>query len=92
MAIGILSKLIITPVLASLFIVFNKALKLKYAKHIGLVSTVLSLYYSFVLYNNFNFDTHHFQFIEQANWVDALRIKYSLGVDGIALPLVILQL
>jgi NADH-quinone oxidoreductase subunit M len=32
----------------------------------------------------------NFQFIEQANWIDAIHVQYKFGVDGISLLLVLL--
>jgi NADH-quinone oxidoreductase subunit M len=45
---------------------------------------------SLLLLPRFNPDTHAFQFIEHAAWIPALKINYTLGVDGISLLLVLL--
>lgn len=43
-----------------------------------------------VLYNGFNSSSADFQFVEHATWIPALKINYTLGVDGLSLLLVLL--
>ena len=45
---------------------------------------------SLLLYTNFDVTTAEMQFVESKLWIDAFNIYYSLGVDGIAMPLIIL--
>ena len=45
---------------------------------------------SIPLYAGFDASTHRFQFTEAADWIPALGIRYSLGIDGISLLLVLL--
>jgi NADH-quinone oxidoreductase subunit M len=46
---------------------------------------------SLQLYVGFDFSTAHMQFVEKAPWIPAFRINYSLGVDGISTPLILLS-
>lgn len=50
------------------------------------VTFLLSLFLAF----RFDFTTHHMQFVEKMPWIENLSIQYALGVDGIALPLIML--
>jgi len=52
-------------------------------------TAVLALF-SLTLYTGFDPSTAKFQFVEEAAWIPALKIKYHLGVDGISLLLVLL--
>lgn len=45
---------------------------------------------SWPLYGRFDAGTAAFQFVEHAPWIPALRIHYTVGVDGISLLLVLL--
>ncbi|MFP5350677.1 MAG: NADH-quinone oxidoreductase subunit M [Gammaproteobacteria bacterium] len=42
------------------------------------------------LYTEFNAGTHAMQFVEDAAWIEAFKIHYRLGVDGISLLLILL--
>ncbi len=54
-----------------------------------LATTAIALF-SLPLYGRFDCTTADFQFVEHASWIPALKINYSLGVDGISLLLVLL--
>ncbi len=87
---NILSLLIWLPIIAgitTLIIGNNRPLLAKcFAFIIVLIVFILSL----VLYTNFDTTTHIMQFTEHYSWISSLNINYSLGIDGISLPLIIL--
>ena len=41
--------------------------------------------------SQFNLDASSFQLIESFTWIDPLGLSYSLGVDGLSLPLIVLN-
>ncbi len=53
---------------------------------VGMITFLLSL----LLYTGFDSTTAAMQFQEKASWVPAFNVFYHLGVDGIAVPLIIL--
>src|SRR3990167_6803887 len=53
---------------------------------ISLISLVLCV----PLYGLFNVQQPGMQFVEHISWIPSLGVDYALGVDGIAMPLVIL--
>ena len=53
---------------------------------VGMITFLLSL----LLYTGFDTSTAAMQFQEKASWVPSFNIYYHLGVDGIAMPLIIL--
>jgi NADH-quinone oxidoreductase subunit M len=57
---------------------------------LSLAVSLLTLLLSFFLYSNFDTTTAAMQFVERAPWIDAFRIEYYLGVDGISAPLILL--
>jgi NADH-quinone oxidoreductase subunit M len=54
----------------------------------ALVFTTAAGLFSLALYPRFNSGTHLFQFVEHHAWIPALKINYTIGVDGISLLLV----
>lgn len=60
------------------------------ARRLALAVAVLSFVATIPLYVGFDAKTHEMQFVENYPWVDAFRIRYTLGIDGISLLLVLL--
>ncbi len=57
---------------------------------ISLLVTVITFGLSIQLYTGFDTTTAQMQFVERASWIPAFNAWYYLGVDGIAMPLVVL--
>ena len=53
----------------------------------SLSNFLLSLY----LPLNFNKDIPHFQFVNSFNWFNSDNLKFTLGVDGISMPFIVLS-
>jgi NADH-quinone oxidoreductase subunit M len=60
------------------------------AKNVAIATSLITLYLCYVLLTIFNKETWQMQFIENKEWIPEFGIFYSLGIDGISLPLVIL--
>ncbi|MBI1194722.1 MAG: NADH-quinone oxidoreductase subunit M [Gammaproteobacteria bacterium] len=58
----------------------------KTALGVSVVVFILSL----PLYTGFDTETFAMQFGEKASWIPAFNVFYSLGIDGISMPLIIL--
>jgi len=56
----------------------------------ALLTTVVCLLLSVVLYAGFDVTTAAMQFEEKTVWIQAFNIHYHLGVDGLSLPLILL--
>jgi NADH-quinone oxidoreductase subunit M len=85
----ILTLLILVPLIGALVTFFVK--KDKTAKIIALVFAAVPLALSILLLFGFNMNAAgQFQFTESYSWIKALGINYSLGIDGISLPMVFL--
>ncbi|MGB5739166.1 MAG: NADH-quinone oxidoreductase subunit M [Woeseia sp.] len=52
--------------------------------------SLLTLLLSLFLYTNFDTTTAAMQFVERSPWIEAFKIEYYLGVDGISTPLILL--
>ena len=86
----ILSLLIWMPIaggVVALLLGEGRALAVKY---LALAVAVLTFLLSMLLYKQFDNAVAGMQFIEEAVWIGAFNINYHLGVDGIALPLILL--
>jgi len=60
------------------------------ARQLALGTSVLTFLVSLPLYFAFDRDTAAMQFTEQASWLPGFGIDYALGIDGIAMPLIVL--
>jgi NADH-quinone oxidoreductase subunit M len=57
---------------------------------LALFGSVISFLVTIPLYTHFNFADGGFQFQEGFQWIPSFNINYHLGVDGIAIPLILL--
>lgn len=87
----ILSLCIWLPILGGLWVIFagsrvpNDAVR-KDALLISIATFLVSL----LLFNNFDASSTSMQFAEKHAWIQPFDIFYQIGVDGIALPLILL--
>ena len=88
---NLLSVLIWFPILAGVMVLFtgndNQA---GIARKLALGFSIVIFLASLPLYTRFDISTPDMQFTEHYSWVSAFNINYSLGVDGIAMPLILL--
>ena len=61
------------------------------ARWISLVGSILGLLVAIPLYTNFDSATGAMQFIESHIWFERFNVNYHLGVDGISMPLILLN-
>ncbi len=86
-----LSVLIWLPLLGAAIIAFWPNLSGKTARQLSLVITVGLFLWSLVLAGLFDPGNPGLQFKEYIPWIKPLGLNYTLGVDGLSLPLVILN-
>lgn len=60
------------------------------ARQLALVTSVITLLLSLVLWSHFNPQTPDFQFVERQPWFGGYSIDYHLGIDGISIYMVLL--
>ncbi|MEB8430657.1 NADH-quinone oxidoreductase subunit M [Cocleimonas sp. KMM 6892] len=86
---NLLSILIWLPIIGGLILLFTGD---KFApRPIALIFSVLTFLLSIPLWTDFNPVGHQMQFVELAPWIEAFKINYHLGVDGISMPLILLN-
>ena len=60
------------------------------ARWVALGTALVTFALSIPLYAGFDGSTAAFQFVERSPWIPTFHADYALGVDGIALPLILL--
>src|SRR5512140_2057135 len=86
----ILSALVWLPIAAGVLLLLVGDRNAPVARWIALVATLATFVLSVVLWQNFDPATASMQFVEQQPWIGAFNAWYTLGVDGISMPLIVL--
>src|SRR5688572_17286138 len=86
----ILSVLIWLPIAAGVAMLILGDRGIALGRWLALISTAVTFAISTLLYTHFDMATAEMQFVEKLSWIPALNSWYALGVDGIAMPLIIL--
>lgn len=86
-----LTTLIIFPIVAALFIPLipdkdGKTVRW-YALTVGLIDFALMVY---AFYAHYDFSSSELQLVESYSWVPSLDLRWSVGADGISMPLILL--
>ena len=86
----ILSILIWLPILGGVWSLIIGDQEERVVKRFSFLISIITFLLSILLYYQFDNSFVGMQFVEELYWIEAFSIKYHLGVDGIALPLIIL--
>lgn len=86
-----LTALALLPLLGALFIGFIPTAKIDLIKKFALGTTVLVAVYAIYLATQFKSSNTALQFVEKHEWIPAFGINYSVGVDGMALVLIVMS-
>jgi NAD(P)H-quinone oxidoreductase subunit 4 len=87
-----LSALILVPLIGAAFLGFwPTEITGKLARKVALVFAIIVFVWTVVLASQFNPGEINQQFTESLHWIDTLGLNYNLGIDGLSLPLLVLQ-
>ncbi len=86
-----LSSLLLVPLIGALFVAFLPKLEDKNLRQITTIFSVVTLAITLVLLSQFDLYNPSFQFQEYMAWAKPIGLNYSLGIDGISLPLLVLN-
>ena len=87
----LLSILILLPIFGGVSVLFfSRPEQASTARWVSLGISLLVLALSIPLWTGFDSTTAAMQFVEKADWIPRFNIQYHLGVDGIAMPLILL--
>jgi len=88
---NLLSILIWLPILAGVMILGTGGdARAPLARKLALGFSVVVFILSLPLWSGFDKSTAEMQFIEHAEWISSFNVWYSLGIDGISMPLILL--
>lgn len=87
----ILSLCIWLPILGGLWVIFaGSRVSNDAVRKDALLISIATFLVSLLMFNNFDPSTSMMQFAEKRAWIQPFDIFYQVGVDGIALPLILL--
>jgi len=86
----VLSFTIWLPILGAVLVLATGDKRAETSRWIALVTSIVTFGVSIALYVGFDAGTAQMQFVEKSPWIPLLNINYSLGVDGISVPLILL--
>ena len=87
---GLLSLLIWLPIAAGVVILFMGSNRIAAVRWVALIASLVTFVASLPLIPGFDASSFAPQFVEKLPWIPAFKAYYALGVDGIAMPLIIL--
>jgi len=80
-----------TPIIGGLWVLIAGArVPAEAVRRDALLFATVTFLLSIPLYAGFDLTTAEMQFVERAPWIESFDINYHLGIDGIALPLILL--
>ncbi len=85
-----LSFVIWLPIIGGILVLAAGSQRSETVKKLALGFSFGTFLLSLPLYFGFDKSTADFQFTEHIEWVPAFNINYSIGIDGISLPLILL--
>jgi NADH-quinone oxidoreductase subunit M len=87
---GLLSILIWLPIVAGLLVLVLGDRNIVIARWVALAAALATLGFCVPLWCGFDASTSALQFLEKVPWITRFNAYYGLGIDGIALPLIVL--
>jgi len=88
----LLSLIIWLPIVAGIGVLATGADRnAQAARWIALAGAIAGFLVAIPLYTRFDPLTNAMQFVEYSAWIERFNIHYHLGVDGIAMPLILLN-
>ena len=88
---NLLTLSMLLPLLGTAALAFTPKANSLLTKQIALATTILVAAVGILMTVKFDFNKTGFQFVESYQWIPAFGIKYALGVDGIALVLILMS-
>jgi NADH-quinone oxidoreductase subunit M len=84
-----ISLMIAIPLIGAIIAFFTRTRA--QARMVALIASLVPLAISLQIYMGFDKTSKTMQFVESYTWVPSIGVKYTVGVDGIGLPLVLLS-
>ena len=87
---GLLNWILWTPIIGMIAIFLLPSEKADWIRTTSAITTGICVILSIILYKNFDLANPDLQFVFTLPWIKSFHINYSLGVDGISLPMILL--
>jgi NADH-quinone oxidoreductase subunit M len=87
---NLLSWLIWLPIAAGVVLLLLGDRRIAAGRWVALAASIATLALCVPLWSGFDLTTSSLQYVEDVPWIGALNAWYHLGIDGIALPLIVL--
>lgn len=87
----LLSLIIWLPIIFGLVVLVMGDRNVQAIRWLSLIGAVVGFLVALPLYSGFDPSTSAMQFTEHQAWFERLNVYYSLGVDGISMPLILLN-
>lgn len=87
---SLLSMILLAPIVAVILLLFIPPTAKKSIKLIAAMATGISLLMTIYVYINYNNNLGGMQFMQSIPWISDLGVAYTVGVDGISLPMLFL--
>lgn len=84
-----ISLMIAIPLIGAIISFFTRTRS--QARMVALIASLVPLAISLQMYIGFDKTSKIMQFVESYTWIPSIGVKYTVGVDGIGLPLVLLS-
>ena len=86
----ILTSILIWLPIAGGLVLLPLAGKRQLVEILAISIAAVTFIFSLLMWARFDHGTHAMQFVQNLVWVEAVGVRYHVGVDGIALPLILL--
>ena len=86
----ILSLMIFAPIVGAVVVYLVGLLSEKASKALTVGISAFTVILTLIIFVTFNWSATGFQFVENYEWAKSFGLTYSVGVDGISLPLLII--
>jgi len=89
----LLNMLIWFPIIAGVFVFLTSDdSNPNLARYLALFTVVITLVFCIPLVMGFDVNTYSLQYLENVVWMPSLGIRYSLGIDGLSLLMIVLSI
>ena len=88
---ALLSVLVFTPIIGAIVVYLAGFVGDKTSKALTIAISAGSIVITLFIFSTFNWSVSGFQFLERYEWAKTFGLTYTVGIDGISLPLLIIS-
>ena len=87
----LLSALVFAPIIGAIVVYLAGYISDKTSKLLTIAISAGTIVITLSIFSTFNWTTSGFQFLERHDWAKTFGLTYTLGIDGVSLPLLIIS-